>query len=84
MPKYRLFAVMELGSTEIRLKIAQFSAKEGVRIIESLKYNISAGSEVYSGGRLSYTLIDEICRAALECMKIVDSYGVQYFKWGMK
>ena len=80
MPKYRLFAVMELGSTEIRLKIAQFSAKEGVRIIESLKYNISAGSEVYSGGRLSYTLIDEICRAALECMKIVDSYGVQYFK----
>ena len=80
MPKYKVFAVMELGSTAIRLKVAQFSQRSGIDVIEDIKYHIDAGSEVYSTGQLSYPLIDKICRAVSDCMRVVNTYETEYFK----
>lgn len=79
MPKYKIFSAIELGSAAVIMKIAQISRKNGVEIIESVRYNISLGSEVYRCGRISEETAEEICGCLEKCTEIMKGLGAEEY-----
>lgn len=79
MPKYKIFAAIELGSAAIIMKLAQISRKNGIEIIESVRYNISLGSEVYRCGRISEETVEEICGCLEKCTELMKSLGAEEY-----
>ena len=77
MPKYKIFASVELGSTAVIMKLAQAGRKNGSDIIESVRYNISLGSEVYRCGMISAETVEEICGCLEKCVRIMKEYGAE-------
>lgn len=77
MPKYKIFSAIELGSAAIIMKIAQMTKKDGVKVIDSVKYDITLGSEVYRGGRISSKTAEEICLCLERCKKLMEDYGAE-------
>ena len=77
MPKYKIFASVELGSTAVIMKLAQAGRKNGIDIIESVRYNISLGSEVYRCGMISAETVEEICGCLEKCVRIMKEYGAE-------
>ena len=53
-------AVIDIGSKELRLKIAQ-CGKEGIKYLESLTYNLSLGRDTFDTGKISFEKIDKAC-----------------------
>lgn len=76
MPKYKVFAAIELGSTEISMKIAEISKSNGISVLDTVSYDISLGKESYTTGKISYNLVDKICVCFEEYLRIMKSYGV--------
>ena len=53
MPRYKVFAAIDLGSTEITMKIAEVSKKNGISVLDTVKYDLSIGKESYAVGKIS-------------------------------
>ena len=51
MPRYKVFAAIDLGSTEITMKIAEVSKKNGISVLDTVKYDLSIGKESYAVGK---------------------------------
>lgn len=77
MPKYKIFAAIEMGSTGINMKIAEISKKNGISVIDTVKYDISLGKEIYNEGKISYGMVEKICRCFEEYLRIMKGYGVE-------
>ena len=75
MPRYKVFAAIDLGSTEITMKIAEVSKKNGISVLDTVKYDLSIGKESYAVGKISYNLVDKICNCFEEYLRIMKSYG---------
>ncbi len=76
MARYKIFAAIEIGSSGINMKIAQFSKKDGISVIDNIKYDISLGRESYATGKISYNIVGKICSCFEEYLRIMKSYGV--------
>lgn len=76
MPRYKVFAAIELGSTGISMKIAEISKKNGISVIDTVNYDISSGKESYTTGKISYGVVDKICGCFEEYLRIMRGYGV--------
>lgn len=74
MPKYKIFAAIDLGSTQISMKIAQISAA-GIDEIDKIKYELSIGKETYKNGKISYETVEKICACFESFLNIMRSYG---------
>lgn len=79
MPRYKIFAAIDLGSTEITMKIAQISKKEGITVLDTVKYDIFLGKEVYRTGKISYNIVEKICCCFEEYLRIMKEYGVDEY-----
>lgn len=79
MPRYKVFAAIDLGSTEITMKIAEVSKKNGISVLDTVKYDLSIGKESYAVGKISYNLVDKICNCFEEYLRIMKSYGVDEY-----
>ncbi len=77
LPRYKVFAAIELGSTEITMKIAEISKKNGISVLDTVKYDISLGKESYTVGKISYGLVDKICSCFEKYLIIMKEYGVE-------
>lgn len=77
MPKYKVFAAIDLGSTAISMKIAEISKNDGVSVIDSVRYNTDLGSEVYRCGKISYNMVETICSCLEGYVRIMEGYGVE-------
>lgn len=78
MPKYRykIFAAIDLGSTDITMKIVQVSKNDMIKVLDTVKYNISLGKEVYAAGKISYGVVEKICSCFEEYSRIMKSYDI--------
>ncbi len=77
MTKYKMFAAIEVGSTQISMTVAEISKNKPISVKDRIKYEISIGSEVYSIGRISIANVEEICLCLEEFTNIMKSYGVE-------
>ena len=74
------FAVIDIGSTSVRMVIAQRTDEGKVQILESLHQAVSLGRDTFTIGRIEKDSIEE-CVSALRTFKtILDEYQIRDFK----
>lgn len=76
MPRYKIFAAIEIGSTRVAMQIAKISKSTAISVIENIQSEISIGRETYSIGKISYENVDKICVCLEKFVRIMKEYNV--------
>ncbi len=75
-----LFAAIDVGSFELEMGIYEMSPKNGMRQIDHLRHVIALGRETYHTGKISYRLVDEMCRVLGDFSRVMKSYKVEAYR----
>ncbi len=79
--KAPLFAVIDIGSGQIGLKIAQLSLQTGkLTILEDVTKSIPLGRDTFSTGRISTNMLDLLCQALGGFRQLMREYKVRRYK----
>lgn len=76
----QLFAAIDVGSFKLELGIYEITAKNGMRQVEHLRHVIALGKNTYSTGKISYELVDEMCRILEDFSAVMKSYQVSDYR----
>ena len=77
------FAAIDVGSYEVGMKIFELSKKYRLREIDTIRYRLELGKDVYESGRFSSGMLDELCTVMRNYKDIMDGYRVDaYQAWG--
>lgn len=72
----RTAAVIDVGSTAIRMEIAELSPESGVRTLESLQQPVHLGKDTFTTGRIQQSTIEECVRILKGYRRVMEEYGV--------
>jgi len=72
-----LIAVIEVGSSAIRMVIAEVGPKLAIRTLENLQKPVSFGKDVFTTGRLGHAAIREGIEILDNFRGVLDSYGTK-------
>ena len=79
--KATLFAVIDIGSGQVGLKIAQLSLPSGkLTILEEVTKTIPLGRDTFSTGRISPNMLDQLCQALNGFRQLMREYKVRRYK----
>lgn len=70
------FAAIDVGSFEVELGIYEISNKFGIRSVDYVRHVIALGKDSYSFGKISYELVEELCRVLKDFSSIMKGYKV--------
>jgi exopolyphosphatase/guanosine-5'-triphosphate,3'-diphosphate pyrophosphatase len=73
-------AAIDIGSSAIRMDIAEIKADGTIRILDSLKKGVQLGREAFTDGHLSQETIRAACETLRDFKKVMDSYGVSRYR----
>jgi len=74
-------AVIDIGSNEMRLHIAQSGKINGfIKYLERLSYPLSLGRDTFHGGKLSFEKVDKACEVINNFKQAALSYGVSQIR----
>ncbi len=76
----KTFAAIDVGSFELSMKIFEFSRKNNMREIDSIRQRLDLGSDTYATGKISKEKVDELCRTLKEFADIMNSYKVEAYR----
>jgi exopolyphosphatase/guanosine-5'-triphosphate,3'-diphosphate pyrophosphatase len=71
-----LMAAIDIGSSAIRMDVAELHSDGSIRILDSLKKGVQLGREAFTEGHLSQETIRAACDALRDFKKVMDTYGV--------
>jgi exopolyphosphatase/guanosine-5'-triphosphate,3'-diphosphate pyrophosphatase len=71
-----LIAAIDIGSSAVRMDIAEIHSDGTIRVLDSLKKGVQLGREAFTEGRLSLETIRAACDVLRDFKKVMDSYGV--------
>ena len=74
------FAAITVGSFELELGIYELSARNGLRRVDEVRHVIGLGKDTYSTGKISYELVEELCRVLEDFVKIMNTYKVTDYR----
>ncbi|MEX0715415.1 MAG: Ppx/GppA phosphatase family protein [Planctomycetaceae bacterium] len=69
-------AVIDVGTTSIRMAIAEIGAGRQVRTLESLSQAVSLGKDTFTRGTISKSTIEDCVRALTSYRRVLDEYGI--------
>jgi exopolyphosphatase/guanosine-5'-triphosphate,3'-diphosphate pyrophosphatase len=72
----RTAAVIDVGSTAIRMEIAEIGAGGAVRTLESLQQPVHLGKDTFTTGRIQQSTIEECVRILKGFRRVMEEYGV--------
>jgi exopolyphosphatase/guanosine-5'-triphosphate,3'-diphosphate pyrophosphatase len=75
-----LMAAIDIGSSAIRMDIAEIHQDGTIRILDSLKKGVQLGREAFTAGHLSQETIRAACEALRDFKKVMDTYGVVRYR----
>ena len=75
-----LMAAIDIGSSAIRMDIAEIHNDGTIRILDSLKKGVQLGREAFTEGHLSQETIRVACEALRDFKKVMDTYGVVRYR----
>jgi len=75
-----IMAAIDIGSSAIRMDVAEVKADGTLRILDSLKKGVQRGREAFTEGHLSQDTIRAACEALRDFKKVMDSYGVSRYR----
>lgn len=70
------FAAIDVGSNILAMKIYEFTKKNGLHEIDSIKHTLELGSDTYTYGTLSYPVINELILTMDKFSLKLKEYGV--------
>lgn len=74
------FAAIDVGSFEVELGLYEISSRNGIREVDHVRHVIALGRDTYDHGKISYQLVEELCRVLADFSQIMKSYRVQAYK----
>ncbi len=78
VPSKPIIAVIDIGSSAIRLVIAEADTKSGIRYLENLHKPVSFGKDVFTTGRIGRPAMREGISILKNFKTVLDQYGVQH------
>jgi exopolyphosphatase/guanosine-5'-triphosphate,3'-diphosphate pyrophosphatase len=69
-------AVIELGTSSIRLAIAALNGEGGFRLLDSLQMAVSLGKDTFTGGRITPATAEECVKVLRSFDRILLEYGI--------
>ncbi len=75
-----LLTAIDIGSSGIRMDIAEVKANGAIHRLESLKKGVQLGRDAFTNGHLSEESIRAACLALQDFKKVMDSYGVNRYR----
>jgi exopolyphosphatase/guanosine-5'-triphosphate,3'-diphosphate pyrophosphatase len=76
----RPVAVLDMGSSSIRLLVAEASAGQPIRLLEEASRGVLLGRETFTSGRIGAATMQAALKALEGFRKIMDSYGVVHYR----
>ncbi len=73
-----LVAGIDIGSTAIRMKIAETLPDLQVRVLEELNYPVTTGADTYRRGYILPDTVHSICRILDDFVHLMDGYDVPF------
>ncbi len=73
---YRLLAVIDLGSTSLRMAIGEMDESGSFRVIESLKQSLSIGKDTFTTGSISFKTTEECVRVIRSFKQLMKEYHI--------
>jgi exopolyphosphatase/guanosine-5'-triphosphate,3'-diphosphate pyrophosphatase len=70
-------AVIDIGSTAIRMIIAEGDGRGGLRQVESLQQSVSIGRDTFTKGHIEKSTIEECVRALRHFSRVLLEHGIQ-------
>jgi len=77
-----IFAAIDVGSSELSMKIFEVSKKTGLKELEHIRHQIELGADTYKYGKIRYPLVQELCevlRGFAAKMKEYDIHDYQAY-----
>ena len=78
--KSRLLAFIDIGSSLVRLTIAEISVKGKVQILEDLSKRTDFGRDSFSAGRISVASINNACETLNGFVKLMRDYRIKEYR----
>ena len=69
-------AVIDIGTTSIRMAIAEIDEQGGVRVLETLQQAVSLGKDTFTTGRISKSTIEECVRVLRIYRQMLTEYQI--------
>ncbi len=70
-------AVIDIGSSAIRMVIAEVAGKDEIRVIENLHKPVPFGKDVFTNARISRSVMRQGVAILKNYKEVIDSYGVK-------
>ena len=76
----RMFAAIEVGSFELEMGIYEISGKNRIRQVDHVRHVISLGSDTYNDRKISYEMVEELCRVLEDFSRIMKGYRITEYR----
>lgn len=72
---YKTFAAIDVGSTDVSMKIFEITTKKGFRQLDYVSNIIELGSDTYADGSISQESVEKLCDILIRFSKKMREYG---------
>ena len=73
----RAVAVIDIGTTAIRMAIGEIHGDGGIRTLETLSRPVAIGKDTFTNGAIARSTIEDCVRALSSYREVLDSYGIR-------
>jgi len=77
---YNVFSAIEVGSSELSMKIYEISKEKGIKELEYIRKTVELGAETYVNNKISHDKIKTICKILIEFKRKMKEYGIHSYK----
>lgn len=78
--QYQLFGAIDIGSSEVELKIFELSKSKGMREIDCIRQRLEIGKDTYAAGKISTEKVEELLNILSDFVNIMNSYQVSDYR----
>ncbi len=75
-----LFAAIDVGSYDVEMKIYEFTARKGMKVIDQIRHRIELGKDTYNTGKIGVEKIEELARVLSDFSRIMSGYKVEAYR----
>lgn len=76
----KTFAAIDVGSTDVSMKIFEITAKKGFKQLDYVSTIIELGSDTYANGYISQESIEKLCNILVQFSRKMKEYGTTDYR----
>lgn len=73
-------AVIDIGSHELDLEVFDISQAKGIVQVDRVRHAVTLGQDTYRLKRISYQVLDEVCKVLKRFVEIMEAYHVDEYR----